>query len=205
MLDLVLLELKRAGPLTAQQLADKTGHTSMGVRKQLEAAREQGLVRHDDLAEGVGRPARWWELTETGHARFPDRHHELLVRMIDDVRRHFGKQGLETLIQAREQHMRDDYAMQLADTSELEMRLRRLTAVRNAEGYMAELRVAESGYELVEHHCPICAAAKTCQDFCRSELELFRDLLPGTTVTRTAHALTDGPRCIYRIIPIQNE
>jgi predicted ArsR family transcriptional regulator len=53
---------------------------------------------------------------------------------------------------------------------------------------------------LVEHHCPICAAAQACQGFCRNELELFRRVLgPGVTVDRTEYLLGGDQRCAYRI------
>jgi predicted ArsR family transcriptional regulator len=56
------------------------------------------------------------------------------------------------------------------------------------------------GFLLVENHCPICAAARVCQGFCRSELELFREVLgPGVEVERTEHVLAGGRRCAYRV------
>jgi predicted ArsR family transcriptional regulator len=55
---------------------------------------------------------------------------------------------------------------------------------------------------LIEHHCPICAAAKTCQGFCRSELEVFRDVLgPNVSVERESHIVAGAPRCVYRVQP----
>ena len=55
-------------------------------RRHLEAAEEKGLVSFEDVAEKVGRPSRRWLLTEAGHARFPDRHAELTLQLIDQVR-----------------------------------------------------------------------------------------------------------------------
>jgi predicted ArsR family transcriptional regulator len=53
---------------------------------------------------------------------------------------------------------------------------------------------------LIENHCPICAAAKTCQGFCRSELELFQAAFGADmSVTRQEHLLSGGRRCVYRI------
>jgi predicted ArsR family transcriptional regulator len=52
----------------------------------------------------------------------------------------------------------------------------------------------------MENHCPICAAATLCQSFCRSELEIFQDVLgPGARVERTDHILAGARRCAYRI------
>jgi predicted ArsR family transcriptional regulator len=55
---------------------------------------------------------------------------------------------------------------------------------------------------LYENHCPICAAATVCQNFCRAELAVFRDVLgPDTEVERTDHIVLGARRCAYRVTP----
>jgi predicted ArsR family transcriptional regulator len=73
--------------------------------------------------------------------------------------------------------------------------------MRSAEGYMADWRpVSVDEFLFFENHCPICAAAKSCQGFCRSELEIFRTALgDGVTVEREEHIVTGARRCTYRI------
>ena len=72
--------------------------------------------------------------------------------------------------------------------------------LRSAEGYMAELQRDQAGFLLVENHCPICVAAKACQGFCRSELQLFRAALgPAVAVERSEHLVAGARRCAYRI------
>lgn len=100
--DHVLFLLKTGGVQTAQQLAEKLLLTSMGVRRHLEAASKAGFVGSEDRADKVGRPARYWRLTDSGHARFPDRHSTLTVELISSVREVFGQSGLDKLINARE-------------------------------------------------------------------------------------------------------
>jgi len=80
-------------------------------------------------------------------------------------------------------------------------RRRRLVALRSREGYMADYHPQEDGsYLLVENHCPICAAAASCQGFCRSELAVFREVLQAG-VERSEHILAGARRCAYRITP----
>jgi predicted ArsR family transcriptional regulator len=56
---------------------------------------------------------------------------------------------------------------------------------------------------LVENHCPICAAARACQNFCRSELDVFRRVLgPDVQVERVEHQLAGARRCAYRIVSL---
>jgi len=69
---------------------------------------------------------------------------------------------------------------------------------------MAEVEPQADGtLLLVENHCPICAAARECQNFCRSELDVFRRVLgPGCAVQREEHILAGERRCVYRIRPV---
>lgn len=199
--DQVLFLLKTRGPRTAQELATLLGLTSMGARKHLEQAEERGLVAHRDTGEKVGRPVRRWLLTDAGHARFPDRHSDLTVQLIQQARAVFGDAGLDKLIAAREAAIEPHYRQEVEQHNSMEGKAAALARLRDAEGYMAETEVqADGSILLVENHCPICAAAQSCQNFCRSELEIFQRVLgDGATVERAEHLLSGGRRCVYLI------
>lgn len=202
--DHILLLLKTRGPSTAQQLAERLQLTSMGVRRHLEQGQEKGLLLTEDRADKVGRPARYWLLSDAGHARFPDRHSELTVQLIEQVRTLFGEAGLDKLITAREQSSEASYTARLAGSQTLSQKVAGLVEARDAEGYMAQMESqADGSFLLVENHCPICAAATACQGFCKSELDVFRRTLgPGSRVERVEHALAGARRCVYRITPV---
>jgi len=80
-------------------------------------------------------------------------------------------------------------------------KIKALARQRTAEGYMAEAVPEKRGaYLLIEHHCPICEAARSCTGLCDSELEVFQKSLgEGVRVERTQHLLSGGARCVYRI------
>lgn len=202
--DRILFLLKTRGPHTAQALAELLDLTSMGARRHLEGWGEKGLVATEDRNEGVGRPARYWRLTEAGHARFPDRHGDLTVAMLGQIRTLFGQEGLDRLIAAREQECEQRYAARLDGIDGLPERAQALAGEREAEGYMAEVMPQPDGsLLLVENHCPICAAARECQGFCQSELAVFqRAMGPQCTVARTDHLLAGARRCAYLIKPV---
>ncbi|NRR34097.1 transcriptional regulator [Oxalobacteraceae bacterium] len=206
----VLFLLKTRGPQTAQQLAALLDITSMGARRQLESWQEKGMVLFEDIADKVGRPSRRWLLSEAGHARFPDRHADLSLQLIEQVRALFGEAGLEKLISARERLSEAQYLAHLDSApaqeagSALSARVAALAQARSAEGYMAEAETqADGSVLLVENHCPICAAARECQSFCRSELDIFKRVLgDACSVERSEHLLAGARRCVYRITPV---
>lgn len=198
----LLQQLKTAGPQTAAQVAEALGLSAMGAHKQLAQLAEDGLVVWRDEPAGVGRPRRHWQLSEAGHTHFPDRHGELTVQLIQQVRGLFGESGLERLIEAREQEGEQRYRAALTGCRSLRSALQALVAEREREGYMARLERAGADWLLIEDHCPICAAAQACQGFCRSELALFQRCLEAwATVERSEHQLADARRCAYLIRP----
>ena len=197
----ILFHLKTRGPRTAAQLAERLRMTPVGARQHLARLAEAGVVTFREERRPVGRPARLWELTEAGHARFPDGHADLTVEILTAVKKSFGAAGLDKLVRARTKDQLRSYRERLPGKASLEERVRALARLRSDEGYMAECRRNRDGsLTLVENHCPICAAAELCQGLCAGELELFEGVLgKGVAVERTEH-LTDGARrCVYRI------
>ncbi|MFC3531275.1 helix-turn-helix transcriptional regulator [Vogesella facilis] len=191
--------LKTAGAQTVQQLAAHSGLSGMGVRKQLQQLQVQGLVACESRREGVGRPAQYWLLTAAGHAVFPDRHGELSAQLLQLLGEQLGAAGLEALIAARAQQVELRYQQALTACEPGE-RLQQLATLRSEDGYMAQVQQQGADWLLLEHHCPICAAASACPAFCRTELQQFRRLFAGVAeVERSEHLLAGGQRCVYRI------
>ncbi|MCB9947079.1 MAG: transcriptional regulator [Rhodospirillaceae bacterium] len=197
----LLFALKSTGPQTAAALARKFAISAVAVRQQLDRLLDDGLVEYRDARLGVGRPKRIWALSPTGHDRFPDNHSGLMLQMLDSIGAVFGTDGLEKLIAHREGRAAADYAARLNGTDTPLDRLRRLAAARSEEGYMAEVTdVTATSALMVENHCPICAAARACQGFCRSELAMFQSVLgPEVRVERVEHLLAGARRCAYRV------
>lgn len=65
---------------------------------------------------------------------------------------------------------------------------------------MAELHKDGRDWLLLENRCRICAAARTCQVFCRTELQLFAEIVRAEgSIGREEHVLAGARRCAYRI------
>lgn len=201
--DRLLMILKSRGAQTTRMLADALAISVPGVQQQLNRLETDGMVESRTNSGGVGRPSLSWSLTERALAKFPDSHAELTVTLIESIRRSLGDEALEAVIAEREASSRARYRKGLAGIKTLKTRIKRLAELRTAEGYMAEVeRLPDRSWLLAENHCPICAAARSCQGFCRHELDMFRELLgPEVAVDRVEYVLTGGRRCAYRITP----
>lgn len=195
----LLYLLKTRGPQQASDAGYVLGMTAEAARQQFTKLVTSGLAEAYTVTKGVGRPSQLWKLTAAGHGRFPDTHTELTLQLIDTVREAFGEQAIDRLIDIRELKSRQTYALELQNCPDLESRVARLAEQRTREGYMAEYRALEDGsFLLIENHCPICAAAKTCQGFCRAELMVFEQVLQAQ-VTRVEHILNHARRCAYTV------
>ena len=199
--DRLMLLLKSHGRLTTGALAERLGISVPGTRQHLVRLRDDGLVSSVAVPAGVGRPAQGWELTASGHRRFPDTHAEVLVAMLRSMRDVLGEAALDAVIEARGKETERLYRARLAERSELPDKLAALAEIRREEGYMAQLEARDDGWLLIENHCPICAAARACQGFCRSELAIFSSLLAPANVTRVEYLMDGARRCAYRITP----
>ena len=195
--------LKTQGPLTAKALAQELNVTTMGVRQHMLALEESGEVMFKDEKAPRGRPTRFWTLTQKTNSHFADRHNELTVQLIDSVIAVFGDDGLDKLITNREESSMRTYRLALADRYGVEEKLQTLAKIRSDEGYMATVEQEEDFFWLLENHCPICAAATKCTNFCRSELQLFQHLLSDIAlISREEHIVEGARRCAYKVTPI---
>jgi len=194
--------LKTQGPLTAKVLAQELNVTTMGVRQHMLALEESGEVMFKDEKAPRGRPTRFWSLTQKTNSHFADRHDELTVQLIDSVIAVFGDDGLDKLIANREESSMRSYRLALADRYGVQEKLQTLAKIRSDEGYMATVEQEGDFFWLLENHCPICAAATKCTNFCRSELQLFQSLLSDVAViSREEHIVEGARRCAYKVIP----
>ena len=76
-----------------------------------------------------------------------------------------------------------------------EARLERMIVAREA--------ASETHYRSVVDPALALAAARACQNFCRSELAVFQRVMgQDCTVERSEHLLAGARRCVYVIKPV---
>ncbi len=193
--------LKQEGPQDSKTLAARLGITAMGIRQHLYALRDEHLLSYREESRPMGRPAKMWELTREANQFFPDGSSELLADMLGHISKVYGSDALPKLIESRAQSQFANYYQQLQGCETLLQKIQRLAQIRTEEGYIAEVQeTPEGNYLLIENHCPICAAAQTCQNFCSAELHLFQQVLgPQANVRRMEHIVSGSRRCVYEV------
>ena len=201
--DAILFQLKSLGEAQAETLARRLGISVQAVRQRLERLLADNLVAFSDRAHGRGRPRRLWSLAPGAATLFPDTHAQLTVDLIGTIRSELGETALAQLLDRRQEQITAAYRRRFAGEPDIARKLTALADMRSVEGYMARLeKLADQRFLLVEDHCPICAAAMSCQGFCSIELQVFQNLLgPCWHIERKDHLLNGARRCTYRITP----
>ncbi|GAB4213915.1 MAG: transcriptional regulator [Synechococcales cyanobacterium] len=198
--------LKQVGQADSAALAQHLGLSGMAVRQHLYALQEDGCVTYVEEPRPLGRPAKLWQLTEKADRYFPETYAELSVSLLAALNQTFGAAGLERLLAARTRQQIEDYQAAIPAQGSLVAQVTALAAQRTREGYMAEvLPEAEGSLLLVEHHCPICVAARACVGLCQQELQVFQAVLGSqATIERTEHLVAGDRRCAYRVRGVGN-
>ncbi|MCU0516741.1 MAG: transcriptional regulator [Oscillatoria sp. Prado101] len=200
----ILYLLKIHGCQSAAALAKQLQLSPMAVRQHLQGLQAQQWVTYKEQQRTKGRPIKLWQLTEGSRHFFPDSHADLTADLLRSVETVFGAAGLEKLLCERSSRQVQNYQLGLAEIAgggDWQNAVAALAQFRSQEGYMAEVIAQPDGSQLlVENHCPIHAAARTCQLLCRCELEVFKTVL-GTAVNveRVEHIMQGNRRCAYQV------
>ena len=209
----ILQHLMKQGQAAAQQLAETLDISPQATRRHLKDLEAEGLIEHQSVQTGMGRPQHIYQLSHAGRDRFPHRYNEFAVSLLDTLAETVGQDQVGSILRKQWERKALEYRQNLGDGS-LRQRVANLVQMRLEEGYMAEWHPVDSesdssnsnGNEaggdrfiLTEHNCAISEVAESFPSVCDNELEMFAVALPDCTVERT-HWLIDGEhRCGYLI------
>jgi DeoR family suf operon transcriptional repressor len=196
----LLVAIKKQGSSYADDLADQLGITVSAVRQHLAALADDGLVTHDDVRSGPGRPRHAHRLTPAAVELFPRAYGELTTELLTYVEDE-DPELLDRVFERRRQR-RVERARERLDGLDLQGKVHELARVLDDDGYLAEaIEEADGSFHIVEHNCAILNVALRYGVACGTELEFIREVLPGATVERTQHLLAGSHVCAYEVRP----
>ena len=195
----ILNHLLKQGQATAQELAEFLQVSPQAIRRHLKDLETEGLIVHQVVQAGMGRPNHSYELSREGRSQFPDRYDEFAVSLLDTLAETVGKDQVGSILRKQWERKALEYRDRIG-AGELKDRVASLVELRRQEGYMAEFHPVETDqYMLTEYNCAIAQIAESFPSVCGHELEMFAIALPDCKVERT-HWLVNGEhRCGYLI------
>jgi DeoR family suf operon transcriptional repressor len=198
----VLLELKRAQPLTAKELAETFGVSANAVRRHLKELEAEGLVDYRREQRGTGAPTYTYRLSLDGEALFPTHYGEALTDVLAYVAQQDGRDAVRALFAQRFRSHADRLRVELVDAS-LEARVAAVVELLSGQGFMAAWSVEADTLKLTEHNCAVRTVAEQFPEICAAEAEFLREVLQ-TDVQRDSYIPDGCNACLYSIQPESN-
>jgi DeoR family suf operon transcriptional repressor len=204
--DAVLALLLRQGEATAADLASSLGVSVQAMRRHLRSLEEDALVESSTASAGPGRPTNHWRLTHRGQERFGDGSETFALGLLHSMAATLPADTVSQLMEQQAREKAQVYRTHIG-TGPLEERLERLTELRRAEGYVADLGPDSSAdpplraWLIREHHCSVMRIAEEFPQVCDQELLLLRLTFPDCQVDRVHWRLQEGHSCGFRLQP----
>ncbi len=199
----LLLALRRIGPMTSTALAACLGLSRSAVLGQLRALADAGMVERRVVRHGVGRPRHLYDVAPPAQGLLPAGYEELSTSLLEAAREVGGSALVERVFDARRvcrtKAIRDWFRACGMDARNIHERLCELAALQDQLGYVCEVS-REGAIRLHEHNCPILSVATRFPGACESELRLFSDVLEAD-VRRESHLAGGDRSCTFRIEP----
>lgn len=194
----ILRLLRRHGEMTAIELSETLSIGAVGVRQHLALLERDGLVQVSGLRRSVGRPSHLYILTSEAESYFPKTYAQFALELLDHVADRYGEEGIDQILDARNQHLMKVYAPRLAGKSRREQ-VAELVQIRNEQGHMCEYEQLDDGsFVLTEYNCPIDCVARHHRQLCSHGLRLYQQLL-GVSITRISTIADGDIACRYAI------
>lgn len=200
----ILVQLRRDGPSSPEQIATALGASRTGILQQLRSLGAAGLVDRTTVRHGVGRPRHLYDVTPDAQVAFPSNYDALAVGLLAAVGTVGGDELVARVFAVRRQLIADQVRTRLEERlppgASLEARVRELAVIQDEQGYLSSAAVDEDGtIRLRQCNCAIFGVAAQSSSPCEAELDLFREVL-GADVVRETHIASGDRSCTYRIV-----
>jgi predicted ArsR family transcriptional regulator len=193
--------LKKRGEQGADQLSSSMGLTISAIRQQLAGLQKDGLVGYREARTGPGRPRHLYHLTPAAEGLYPRAYAELtneLLAYVGDAQ----PELVDEIFRRRRQRRIDNAQSRLAG-KDFASKVKELTAILDADGYLAEAVAEPDGsFLIIEHNCAILGIALRYGQACGTELDFIRTVLPEANIERITHMVQGASNCSYRINPV---
>lgn len=193
----ILLEVKKAQPVTAKELADRFGVSANAVRRHLKELEAEGLIAYVRQQRGTGAPTYAYRLSQGGETLFPNRYEEALTRLLRHIVDTEGRGAALSVLEQQYADLRGRLDRHLGEMTPVD-RVKAMAGVLEDAGYLAESAETDGELRLRLHHCAIRAVASNLPEVCDTELRFLEESL-GAGIRRRTHIVDGCNACEYAI------
>lgn len=185
--------LRRNGPMSVSQLADKTEVTATAVRQRLLRLMAQDLVQRTTHRSGRGRPSHRYSLTERARRQAGNNFGDLAMTLWQEIRAIDDPAVRRGLLRRVATSMAEKYAGQVKGDS-LEERMRSLAELFAERDVPVSTKVKDGQLPVLSvDDCPYPELAEQDRGICAVEKMVFSELLDDNV--RLTQCRLDGETC----------
>lgn len=195
----ILVQVKKAQPVTAKELADSFGVSANAVRRHLKELEAEGLVVYGREQRGTGAPTYTYRLTGNGERLFPTQYGEALTDILSLVAQSSGREAVREMFAERFRGQAESIRTELAGAT-LEEKVAALVDLLSQQGFMAAWSAESGELKLAQHNCAVRAAAERFPEICAAEADFLREVLQSE-IQRDSYIPEGCNTCQYSIGP----
>ena len=194
----LLLAIKKAGEIGADELAAEFAITVSAVRQQLGGLAADGLIERRDERHGPGRPRHLYRLTELGDTLFPRTYSDLTTELLDYADQEDPARRAALRSAPRPPHRAGERAhgWQVVPRPS-----RVLTEILDEDGYLAELVEQPDGTFRSSSTTRHPGGGDEIRHGVRVRAGLHPRGIPSADVERVSHLLAGAHTCAYEVRP----
>lgn len=192
--------------VTINDLADQVGINPISVRHHIVKLEADGLVASEDKRHGVGRPRRYYFLTEEGMESFPTRYLTLTTRLLEKIKNTLPEDTVNALFTQLGSEMATDASSEVElDALPMEDRLEVLKEYLQNEGFSVSWERKNDEYHIKELNCPYYQVGQSHPEVCAVDRVMISDFL-NVPATRVNCILDGDSHCTYvvPVIPVED-
>jgi predicted ArsR family transcriptional regulator len=169
----LILNLLLEGSKTAGEIAGQLKIQKSAIRTHLESLQTEQAVRSYFKIEGLGRPRKVYELTESGRELFPRKYDLILSLILERIESKEGHEYMKKIIESIADNIAYDiHAKIKKSSSSLEESVRILNSVSNEMGFTSSFYKEDeednndnrSSYSIISRNCIVHKTAIKHQD-----------------------------------------
>lgn len=190
--------VKRRGTVTVDQVAEALDLAETTIRQHLDRLERKGLLRHESVVSGPGRPTSEYQLTEAGLQLFPSQDGRLMGRIIQFMIQEGYPKLVDEFFREIWAERQDELTRRFSEAGAetIEEQLEVLEGFLDEQGFLPEVEIDGTRAIIRECNCPFAEGVSATRLPCRLEAQLFEQVLQRKL--ERVNFMPDGhPACVY--------
>ncbi len=193
----ILDYLRERREASVRELGDHLGLTATGVRQHVTILERAGLVRSREQRGHVGRPALFYQLSESGEAGYPKQYHRLASALLESLADGANVEQLRALLDGVGERLAGPAARELAGAP-AEQRIEAACDELRAQEVVADWERDGDAFLLHERTSPYPEVAARSQAACAVDVA-YISALTGLDATLVECQTSGDGCCSYRL------